>query len=1327
MATQAKGKLTPQNPMTPTEILAAQEAATPVQGVGLDAIGGSLVQGQVALGQEANKVELDNIKAEQERSAADTAAALLSESTVTGRALDAASDWFGPERTEIDRSFNPGTYAEKRFAELGIPYNDRYTKAIAQATDADDAEQIIARIQQHEENQRVIEQNPYWNFAATMVDPVALAMDSVTFGVGRGLRLGRAAMALAGGASQFAYVGTMDAVDMEVDTSTYLLAGALGAGIGAAVGKGAARKMTEISHTVGPTGNTTTVSSSGPRPVVTPAVVPEPVVPPAGTPNVTPTVAPASLSLETASRRVTVPSTERVATQFEADLLAGAHGKSVSEAAGFLSKHAEVSPAMKAVADKVASTLRKMEQAGQTTLFKVVRGGDSAHEVYLKPGVGGLHSTFKSETLVSVRGSTAAGRVGANPVTALHELTHAATVQVMRSFKEGKNQNANVVSAMRELTGVIGLVRKHLKENTGLSDFAKDIKAGRSNAMADEYELVAWGLSDPRMQRLLSDIKLPKGSLWDAFVTQVRTLLGLGSETDTALSQVLQSASKLMDEAPGYTAEMASWANKGAPISAPVYEASLESVKTAAADSIGFVNRFFSEADLLGISPEARAMLGRLLDDPVRREGFSTNDNAASFLRWFRNEFDGYVVQFEDAVADALRGRNVGWHDRALATKKGVAARDKIDGEVATELLRRNRAWSSQGVVPDAPGLDPAIKRLADISDDIHAKMGNRAKEAGVRGFEDFQPHPGYFHRSWNYSKMLELDNIKPGLAATVIGEAVQRGIKNLDAADALTIAKAIVQRAKDRASGVRSEFMGALGVADTTFIRESLEAAGVSEVKRASIMGKIEQKASDQGTVKYGKGRLTLDMDVEVNVGGQIYRAADLIDRDVSRLLENYAGSISGRSALAKVGMAGDSEIEAFIRDYTKLVSHLGVRKTEELTGQLRGVFGDFTGNVPKEHQLGPIAQRAAGLTSATMLGFSGVYQVAETATIAHRQGVAATMQEMFESWGRGFDKLLGQANKNPDLAHEMQTVLGLDLARDVRMKPWKRQFDTFLSTSDTAFDRLLHSGKQATPILNGMKFIHGIQSRMNANLTLNKVARAAAGDADALAVLKAYGKDVDWDPLLKRVHGYVSLNGKNATSMNWGQWAKADVDTVMNTALRIMDDSLLYGRVGQNAGYARSPVGQMLGQFRSFVAFAHNKLLRGTYENDGVLGVATLLAMQYPLTALMMGVKSAINGKLDLSEKGLKKMATDGISYTAGLGFTADMWGIVNGNGRMSAPVFGLAEHTGEVFRGVKGLFGDDQRAAAGNIASGAAGLIPFVNVFPASKLLIESIKGE
>ncbi|MBW6072881.1 hypothetical protein, partial [Pseudomonas aeruginosa] len=141
--------------------------------------------------------------------------------------------------------------------------------------------------------------------------------------------------------------------------------------------------------------------------------------------------------------------------------------------------------------------------------------------------------------------------------------------------------------------------------------------------------------------------------------------------------------------------------------------------------------------------------------------------------------------------------------------------------------------------------------------------------------------------------------------------------------------------------------------------------------------------------------------------------------------LMENYAGSMSGRSALARAGMPGDSEIEAFIREYQREAAHLGTDKVQELTGQLRGVFGEFTGNVPREHQLGPVAQRASGLTSATMLGFSGVYQLAELATMAHRQGVFNVMKAMLNSRLGDF---VGAMRRDPDLADEMQTVLGLN-----------------------------------------------------------------------------------------------------------------------------------------------------------------------------------------------------------------------------------------------------------------------------------------------------------
>jgi hypothetical protein len=41
------------------------------------------------------------------------------------------------------------------------------------------------------------------------------------------------------------------------------------------------------------------------------------------------------------------------------------------------------------------------------------------------------------------------------------------------------------------------------------------------------------------------------------------------------------------------------------------------------------------------------------------------------------------------------------------------------------------------------------------------------------------------------------------------------------------------------------------------------------------------------------------------------------------------------------------------------------------------------------------------------------------------------------------------------------------------------------------------------------------------------------------------------------------VTYSGKNASAMNWGGWSQEAIDH-MSVALRMMDDTLLFGRVG-------------------------------------------------------------------------------------------------------------------------------------------------------------------
>jgi hypothetical protein len=746
------------------------------------------------------------------------------------------------------------------------------------------------------------------------------------------------------------------------------------------------------------------------------------------------------------------------------------------------------------------------------------------------------------------------------------------------------------------------------------------------------------------------------------------------------------------------------------------------------------INDFTSETDkLMYAAPDSAAVLKPLMDDPVRRTTSLTNNNAASFLRRYGNEFDGYMASYDGLLEQGLKEQQ-GWsfvsRKLDLSGKYGTA-RDDLNKRVAEELLRRNDDWQKFGNVMHDPHLDPLVKKLADESDRIHAAIGEKARDAGVRGFENFQAQPGYFHRSWNESLIQGIERAHPGTARALIAQSALAGIKGIGADEADAIATALLQRVKDKAHGTRSDFMGGLGKTDNQFIREAMEASKMPQPKIDSIMAKIEQKASDQGTTKYGKHRLSFDMTASIKTAdGTTYRMSDLIDTDLDRVMENYTSSMAGRTALAKAGVAGDdAELEALKRNYMATLKDLPLAKQNELMDQLEGLIGDFTGNRPAQNVLGPVAQRVKAIADATMLSGSGLWQVAEYTTLAQRHGLVQTGKAFFKAFP-GVKQILHSAKQNPDLADELATVLQVDLARDVRVRPWKRQHDVNLSSSDTKFDRLLHAGKQAVPYLNGMKYIQANQARMNANLALNKLARAAQGDAGALKQIMEYAPDLDWPRVKQALLDNATYNGKNATSMNWGGWAKADIDSTMNVALRIMDDALLFGRPGQGSSFSRSAVGQVLGQFQSFVALAHNKTLRGTLNTSGVGALATVLAYQYPATFLMVMVNEARKGQLDTSDAGLTKVAKGALGYTAGLGFfsgAASIAGLTGGRAGMSVPLTGIMDAPARALGGINKMYEGEYRSGSADIAKSASMVIPFINAMPGTAAVLDAWRGE
>ena len=310
-----------------------------------------------------------------------------------------------------------------------------------------------------------------------------------------------------------------------------------------------------------------------------------------------------------------------------------------------------------------------------------------------------------------------------------------------------------------------------------------------------------------------------------------------------------------------------------------------------------FANDFLSETDkIANVNDLTRDLLRGFVDDPVRRDGLLSNDNAVSFLRQYGNRADGLLYNWQQSMERELAASTgLGFVGRKFdLTGKFGKARDELEDQIANELARRDFEFNKTGNV--TPTADSRIGKLADQYEDMMGQMAELARDAGLPGFKDFSRRPGYFHRAWNENKMRAIE-VEHGREFTrdLLTRSVMSGL-GLEKVEAGTIATAILTRMDAKQRGLRADFMGALGAADSDGIAAMLKDAGVDENTIKSVMGRIDQNLSERGRIKYGKERLPLDMTLSaVAPNGKRVRMLDMIDTDLSRVGENYMQAMTG------------------------------------------------------------------------------------------------------------------------------------------------------------------------------------------------------------------------------------------------------------------------------------------------------------------------------------------------------------------------------------------------------------------------------------------------
>ena len=216
----------------------------------------------------------------------------------------------------------------------------------------------------------------------------------------------------------------------------------------------------------------------------------------------------------------------------------------------------------------VKALMQKLERSGVKFEFRVVRPGEIAPRNLLREGTKAIVQSTRVplEAKVYVKATEFGFDGGVSYEIVAHELIHAVT-QMAFDHYSGRVIAANdklgqAVSRLGDLMTMLGRHFDERRQSGNLNEFEQRFLNGDTNAFANMDELVAWGLTNPEMQRYLATIEYkPRQSVWSRFVQLVKDILGIGDlgvdvKENSALAELLRASEQIMDASQGNVAAM---------------------------------------------------------------------------------------------------------------------------------------------------------------------------------------------------------------------------------------------------------------------------------------------------------------------------------------------------------------------------------------------------------------------------------------------------------------------------------------------------------------------------------------------------------------------------------------------------------------------------------------------------------------------------------------------------------------------------------------------------------------------------------------------------
>ena len=936
----------------------------------------------------------------------------------------------------------------------------------------------------------------------------------------------------------------------------------------------------------------------------------------------------------------------------------------ISEAAQDLAQNAKsphIRQVMQIVAKHVPEGAVKLLDDADPTISAKIKAGVSENTL----AVTASYKSGKTDILY---------REAAGQETLAHEVLHSATV---RKLNESPELAASFDSLIRTISANLDIApTASLKKEQA---FFKSVFF--KNGVPDVKEFLAYAMTSPSFQRMLDGMD-SKGvwlvkpdaptelTAFQKIAQQVAQWFGADTKAGKAFAQAMRAfeehpavrAQTLRNELDQRLSKMMEPVDPALHPTNHTFEEVNQAVTQVVETESKSWGKQVGQAIQWNVhrTMSSYGVSGKKIADLIVDNNMDlSTDSIEAIHRAVETDLAQTMRKYEDQLLDAMAEDGFGLRKQIFSPAASIANQQKLHDAVQTEMFRRSELVR-QGRAVTFDDVPPRIKAMADSLDKVYKQAADELKAAGVNGAEELQHTSGFHNRRWSAGNITKMTDqfVAAGQSAKQAHQSVVRLVatsmrraNGWEDTLSYNVAAETVNRALRKGVYEDASFTAG-GNELAAMVRDSLRSSGVVGDEAQRVLDIVVGKQDETGKAGFLKHRIEIDYRSAALVDGKLVRVTDLIDNNITDIVNKYIDGVSTQVAFARKGMPKASDI-------TNLRAELmeELKRTPDKQREARDLFDGLIAKLrgePVGTDMGRFLRNSQVFTRLVALPWSGLWQATEIATPMAKYGALKTIRHAVRDMP-GFKQLLQDASVDPKTSTALNNVLTRMSSNNIRMRPFvQRLEDGYEVPTSAGVDMALQQAQQLIPYSNGLKWMHNWHANITGNLVTDVVVNAAKGDAKAALHLEKYGVT---PKALENVREAVDAHG-----LDVDKWPFATWDAVRPAFAKMMDESVLHQRLGDTPEFALlNPVGKFIFAFRSFSLTAHNKVLSGTLGRDGIAGASLIMLYQFPLSALAVQAQAQINGKGQLKEGDLAARA---VGQMGAMGLFTDVSKIINGD---------------------------------------------------------------